>query len=223
MEWGDVARLRQGLYRFYAAGLLPPDDDRMESLEAGAALLDEMGIEQFAFAAQWWELLAVLEERETVAELRGEYVRLFASGTDGGLCPPMESFYVTSVESGGQATLVSMVEREYREMGLAMGSEARQAPDHAAVELEAMAMLAAEEAALWRSRESDAALARVLNRQRSFIGRRLAQWFPAFQRRVAVSSDGFYPALVGACGAFLYHDGQYVELLLRDILASEPA
>jgi len=43
-----LARLRQGLYRFIAAGLLPPDSERMTALASAIAVIETSTIDGFA-------------------------------------------------------------------------------------------------------------------------------------------------------------------------------
>jgi TorA maturation chaperone TorD len=210
----DTARLRQGLYRFFAGALLPPEGDRVETLVAAAAYLDGLGIEAFPFAGPWNTMLDAFEVRGAPPELSAEYIRLFASGLDGELCPPTESFYRANAEGGGLAAAVASVQRDYGEMGLNLISTS-EPPDHVTSELEAMAGLCAREVAFWDSDLPQQASA-TLGIERSFLRRHLAAWFPAFRARVERSGRlPFYTATVDAAHAYLTHEVDFIGWTLR--------
>ena len=215
-RWADTARLRQGLYRFFGGALLPPEGDRVESLLAAAAYLDDLGIEAFAFAGPWNAMLDAFEALPSSDELSTEYIRLFASGMDGELCPPTESFYRSAADGGGMATAVALVQRDYAEMGLSVVGTS-QPPDHGTSQLEAMAGLCGRELAAWTAEKPDRVLL-LLDAEQSFLRRHLAAWFPAFHARVEQSSRlPLYAATVGATHAFLVHEVDFLGWMRRGI------
>ena len=110
----DLVRLRQGLYRFFAVGLLPPDRLRLDELDGAAELLDALGVGSLAFARPWDVMRGELATRPQVAQLEPLYVQLFESGSDGALCPPIESFYVASPRHGGPAAVIADLEVEFQ-------------------------------------------------------------------------------------------------------------
>jgi len=101
----ELPRLRQGLYRFFAVAFLPPEAARIEQLAAAAQLLDDLGVDTLAFAPPWLEMRRLLDNGLEMQELATRYVRLFESGSDGALCPPVESFYVSSPREGGGSSV----------------------------------------------------------------------------------------------------------------------
>ncbi len=213
-SWVDVARLRQGLYRFFGGALLPPDASRRESLIAAAGYLDGLGIEAFAFSGAWDVLVGTLECLPSSRELSAEYTRLFASGMDGELCPPTESFYTGSAEGGDLATAVAAVQRDYAVLGLSV-VDASQPPDHATSELEAMAGLCSREVEDWESKQIEEVRVR-LGVEHGFLRRHLAAWFPAFRLRVERSHKlPFYSATVDATAAFLVHEVDFIAWMRR--------
>jgi len=211
-----LARLRQGLYRFFAAALLYPDETRLALLAEASRFLDREGLHAFSFYGPWAQLRKALEAlaNQTAANVAAEYVRLFIVSPDGALCPPQESFYLAGP---GPATglLLAQVELAYARMGIAPSADQQLLPDHASVELEAMAFLCAREAqARTEKAFGDVAKARV--DQRAFLEQHLGRWFPAFARRVmTVGTGGFYGLVVAAADAFVEHDRDLLSLLTQ--------
>ena len=147
-ELAEIARLRQGLYRFFGGALLAPRETWLESLTAAAGYLDGLGIEAYAFYPSWRALVDRIMDLEELSVLEAEYVRLFASGTDDALCPPTESYYRARAEGGGMARVMAELGHEYRALGIAVAGEG---PDHAVTELEVMSSLCASEAHAWET------------------------------------------------------------------------
>ena len=217
--WGDLAELRQGLYRFFGGALLLPDGERRDTLPEAAALLDSWGIDDFAFAGPWRELLDALSVAPPAQALEAEYLRLFMAGRDGALCPPSESQYVGAAGQAA-ASVVIELNREYAELGLAVAPQAPYAADHAATELEAMAALCHQEAHAWEEGTEGEAV-RTLRRQWRFLDRHLARWLPRFAEELRRRSPtGFYPVLVDAASAFVRHDRELVTVLAGARLAT---
>lgn len=214
MNWADVAQLRQGLYRFFGGAFLPPDTPRVDALLAAAGYLDDLEIEAFAYAGPWDTMLDAFEDLPPVETLSAEYIRLFASGMDGELCPPTESFYRNSAEGGGLAAAMAAVQREYGSLGLTPAT-ASVPPDHVTTELEAMAELCSREADHWQLPDPDL-VRTALRRQHAFLRRHLAAWFPAFRARVRnARALAFYETTVDAAHAFLLHDTDVIGSTLR--------
>jgi TorA maturation chaperone TorD len=195
---------------------LPPDSARLESIAAAGEYLDGADIDQYAFYGAW-RAFADAAETAQAEQLTAEYVRLFASGVSGALCPPTESYYRGGADGGKIATLLTQVEQIYGDLGLSSvgGSEA---PDHAATELEAMSVLCSREAAA-RESDSTGGAANALLAEARFLGTHLRVWFPEFRDRVA-NAPGvgrFYGTLIEAIYAFIVHDVDLVGLLRRRI------
>jgi len=216
--WAEAARLRQGLYRFFAATLLPPSSERLEMLAESVLLLNTLGIEEYAFAPAWNRVVQLMAAPPDLSELDTEYVRMFESGVDSALCPPNESFYTTSARTGGTATALSELSRLYRELGLTAGGVQSIQPDHVSTELEVMSALCAQEADLAERAEHHFA-GEVLNHEQAFLTAHLAGWFPMFAERVSAASPPFfYEATVVAADAFVRHDTEWVtELSSLDV------
>lgn len=209
-----LARLRQGLYRFIAAGLLPADRERITALASAMAVIERSGIDGFAFATWWRPLAAVLADPPSIDVLEADYVRLFETGMSEPPCPLVESAYLP-LPRGPGAFLVDL-DREYRRLGLAANPLVSLPVDHAVLQLEAMAVLCArEDEAIDRGEDAEAM--RVLGEERRFLERHLARWFPVMSRRGAmVAGNGFYGTLLTAARAFVRHDQELVATLAAD-------
>jgi len=208
-----LARLRQGLYRFIAAGLMPPDQERVAALASAIKVIDASTIDGFAFATWWRPLGAVLDGAPSVGDLEADYVRLFEAGVNKPPCPLVESAYL-SLPRGPGALLVD-VDREYRRFGLAVNPLVSLPADHAVLELEAMAALCAREDEAADRGDVDEAR-HVLGEEERFLERHLARWFPVMARRGAmVGGGGFYGTLLTAARAFVHHDRDLVATLAK--------
>lgn len=219
LPWAAIAATRQGVYRIFGRVLLPPEPGMAETLDAAADYLESKDLTQFAFYPYWLDFRGALAEAPEADELAVGYVRLFASGVDGALCPPTESWYKTEARFGGTAELVAALEADYHALGLAVVGTA-EPPDHAATQLEAMSALCAQEAAAWRTRQ-DPAAAEALGRQDRFLRAHLATWFGDFAARVrSVDSSGWYRAATDAVDAFIIQEVDLVRGLRRQLGAS---
>ena len=214
-EIGEVARLRQGLYRFFAGALAHPNAEHLCTLRAAAAMLDEFPISDFAYFGAWRQLCRAVSSPPGPRMLEVEYVRLFASGTDGALCPPIESFYVSHAEGGGIADAVSAIQRTYNDLGLSV--TAAESPDHITSELNAVSAMCGREVDAWVTDNAEDAV-RDLARQHLFLRTHLMAWFPQFRDRVrAAAPAGFYDGVVGSLQAFLVHDVDWTKALVARV------
>jgi TorA maturation chaperone TorD len=213
-DWAEMAQLRQGLYRFFGGGLLVPDRHRFEAILDAAGVLDGAGIEDFAFALPWRRFTDTLDTLPPLEDLDAEYIRLFVSGAGGGACPAVESEY-TARPGPGAALVAVELEAEYATLGLELAGSMAATADHAATELEAMAVLCHREAHAWEE-DALAAVVEVLRAEWSFLHQHLGRWLPLFAHRLRDHAPaGFYPALVDAADAFVQHDRELVASLAQ--------
>lgn len=209
-SWGELAALRQAVYRFFGGSLLLPDEARLEGMIAAAAALDAARVTDVMFPGPWEALLTALDDAPPVDRLESLYLGLFMTGTDGALCPPTESQHMAA---GGLATVIVRVERDLGELGLSSAPGLLYAPDHVATELEAMASLCHREAHAWEEGDTAAAV-RIARSEWSFLDRHLFRWLPRFARRLgATTPPGLYPAIADAAAAFVQHDHEFVSAL----------
>lgn len=218
-DWARIASTRQGLYRTFSRALLPPEEGMTATLAAAADYLETRDLMRFPFYREWTGFRAALDEAPSTKELATAYVRLFASGVNGALCPPTESWYKTDARGGGIGELVAAVERDYRALGFAPVRTA-EPPDHAATELELMSGLCAREAVAWHARQDHEA-AMVLEREERFLRSRLATWVGDFTARVeSADAGGWYHAVVVAADSYVVQDVDLVRALGRQLGAS---
>lgn len=219
-ELADTARLRQGLYRFCAGALLPPDQGRVAALRAAATLIDADEVEAFAFGPAWRAVRTEVARLPDIAALAAEHVRLFQATSGGALCPPVESFYLGEARQAAVATTAVDLEAIYRRHGLRFTAGQAHLPDEAAPQLELMAYLCGSEASA-RERGDAAAAALAVGAQAAFLEGHLARWFPRFADRVrSVGCSAFYRAVVEAGAAFIGHDRELAALLGREAVPS---
>jgi len=192
--------------------LSPPEGARIESLASAVEFLDTLSLERFPFYGSWRSFAEVVAQMPSPEELESEYVRLFASGVDGALCPPTESYYRGQAMGGRIAAVVAEVERTYRRLGIG-ATNGSESPDHAAVEFEAMSVLCRREADAHVSEAFDEVVAAVRSQDR-FLRGHLAIWIPQFHERVvkAPRVGPFYRTLNQAVHAFVVHDVDLVHL-----------
>jgi TorA maturation chaperone TorD len=187
-----------------------------DTLQAAADYLEAQDLTRFAFYPQWLSFRGALVAAPDDNQLATSYVRLFASGVDGALCPPTESWYKTDARTGESAELVAAVEADYRALGLAAVGTA-EPPDHAATQLEAMSALCGRESAAWRARQ-DPDAATILERQDRFLRTHLATWFGDFAARVRESDEnGWYRSVTEVVDAFVIQEVDLVRALRRQM------
>lgn len=214
----DIARTRQGLYRFLGGALSPPAAGTFETLAGAVGVLNDRDIDMFAFSPIWRRLGRHFPVDISGAGLDVDYVRLFATGMSGALSPPTESYYRVPAKGGGIAEFVADLQREFRSMGIAsVGLD--EAPDHIATELEVMAYLCDQEANAWEAGQVRLA-GDVLDLENRFLRRHLAVWVPLFRDRVHDANPSpFYLDLVDTVHSFVVHDNDYVPLMKRGMTA----
>jgi len=217
-ESGDIARTRQGLYRFFGGFLLPPRQDHFDLLAGAAEVLGDRDIDTFAFSPTWRRFVRHLPLEVEAARIEVDYVRLFASGMSGALAPPTESYYRVPAKGGGIAEYVAELQHEYSSMNIAIAG-LEEAPDHISTELEVMAHLCGSEADAW-SEEDLGAVSDALNLQSRFLHQHLTVWVPAFHQRViAANPPSFYGDLIDAVLGLVIHDKDHVHLV-RDWIST---
>lgn len=218
-DWAAVAATRQGLYRTFGRALLPPEAGLTDTLRGAADYLEQQDLARFVFYPHWLSFRSALSHAPVLDELATTYVRLFASGVSGALCPPTESWYKANARTGETAELVAALEADYRALGFAAVGTA-EPPDHAATQLEALSALCGQEAVAWRSR-NDPEAAAALERQDRFLRAHLATWFGDFAARVrGADPGGFYEAVAVVADAFIVQEADLVRALRREMGAA---
>jgi TorA maturation chaperone TorD len=209
----ELPRLRQGLYRFFAVAFLPPGEANIARLDPAAQVLQELGVDSLAFAQPWLDMRQTLSTRPSLEALHSEYVNLFESGSDGALCPAIESFYVASPRHGGPALVTADLEVEYQRLGTTVADGHHLDVDHICPQLDLMALLCAREVTAGESGDIQS-VTWWNHEQREFTDNHLSHWVPRFATRVReVAPKGLYRALVVALDAFIDHDRELLHVL----------
>lgn len=213
-EWAEEARTRQGLYRFLGAAMRPPEAERLALLASAAAFLNERDLDVYAFSRVWRIFGDALTADGPIEELEVEYVRLFGVGMTGTPAMPTESYYRVPSRDGGIADFISVLQREYRSMGLKPIGTA-ETPDHISTELEVMSYLCGIEAEAWEA-ERDSVAMDTLAMEARFLSGHLAVWVPVFSTRTRdADPNRFYGALLDLIHAFVVHEADFVRLIVK--------
>lgn len=211
-DWGQTAQLRQGLYRVLGSVFAAPSTVLFAQLREGASYLTGLGIDSFAFAGEWMKFYGELCDQDPT-DLVTEHMRLFGSGLDGAICPPIESFYLASGKGGDMGVAVSNIERDYRQLGYDPVSTSLP-PDHVTIEFELMSALCAREHEGWAVLDLGK-VKRTMSQEHRYLEGHLGRWFPEFRQRVRASSDSFYQVAVDATHAYLVHDADFLSASRR--------
>jgi TorA maturation chaperone TorD len=205
----DLARMRQGCYRVLASGFSRPSQVQAEQIQSGLGFLEDLGLGMFSFTSalrRWDQALA----DAAPTAVAGEYVRLFGSGMDGALCPPIESQQLGVNLVGDPARHAGRIEDLMRRAGIETQLDDRP-PDHLVVELELASSFCAAEA---EARAAGDSGREWLERQMELVAV-LAFWVPSFAVTVGERDrTGVYAALGEATAAFVLHENDLVRMLL---------
>jgi len=212
ITWSEIARMRQGLYRFLGEALLSPTPERFATLVAARHYLSGLELDRFGFSREWERMASHLNELPDLGRLESEHVRLFASGMSRSLSPAIESFYRAPHKGGALAEFVAALQREYHRLGIVTpGGE--ESPDHLSTECSVMSFLCRQEVEA-REEEDDRRLSEILEQESGFLRNHLAVWVPLFRDRVVAGRPhAFYRDLVDAVHAFVIHDDDLVRTL----------
>ena len=203
-----LARLRQGAARLLAAGLLTPTASRSERILDGVVVLEELGSRDFAFGTPIRDWVDALREADPSSVVT-EHVRLFGSGMDGALCPPMSSQYLGGNLHGDPARFAARIEGLMRKSGFSLNDPSLP-PDHLVVQLELLSALCKGEAA---AREVGVDVIECLGWQQDLVGG-LRRWVTTFAHDVTNRDrSGAYGPLAHAISAYVDHDHDLIRLI----------
>lgn len=211
-SWAEAALLRQGLYRFVGGALQPPVESTASTLRSAAAYLDDMGTAGYGFHREWSAVVAALNTLNGNG-MSADFVRLFASGSDFALCPPVESYYLGDAKGSATGEIGALVSQRARRLGLALVSTPTP-PDHIVTEMEIMSAICGREAAAWNADAGPEAVAK-LDDEEQFLTAHPVRWVPQFRARVReVGAEGFYRSVIDFAHAYVVHDVDYVRAAL---------
>ncbi len=209
MPLARLAQVRETSYRLVSQAFLYPDDSRLQGLDL---LTDEMGREEtslarFSFFGEWIRLLRSIKslaskERQAI---QNEFVSLFSASAGDVPCPPYESVYR---EPDGRPTgwILAEIEGNYATVGLALSPSFKEFPDHVSLQSEFLALLCERESQAWGDQDLKRGI-RILRKEKTFLERHLALWFPQFARRIRIADrSGVYAAIGAGAERFISHD-----------------
>ncbi len=214
MSLARLGRLREGVYRFAAAGFSYPASELVDVAAGTVPVLDDLGLFDYAFA------LPVIEAAEALVvadlhDLEGAYAALFEAGVGGAACSPHATAYVADARRGEVAEAQAELRATYRGFGFGDDIGGGDMVDHVATELEVMARLCHDETRR-RAENDDPAVA--VRRQHEFLTGSLEPWITMFCRRVCdADRHHAYTALAAALHALVEHDRELVPLLLAPV------
>ncbi|NTU89197.1 MAG: molecular chaperone TorD family protein [Actinobacteria bacterium] len=208
-ELAMQAKAESTILGFWAKGFSRPTVEHAEELRTGAFASDLRNLLSACSDPTIDSAVESLEEfsnelaqkdiEKARLTLEVDYNRLFV-GPSALLAPPYESFYKsTDLGEDGRGMLRGPAEREvkaeYLAHGLTMPIEFVEFPDHVAIELEYLSLLAAQEAEAWERDDREIAL-QLQEDQERFREEHLGGWFERFAQNVIDGAKTrFYPAL----------------------------
>jgi DMSO reductase family type II enzyme chaperone len=194
----DIAIRRAQVYRFLTDAFLYPSDNWPDNLPLLAAILHDLGLRIADF-----QLPARRASSRQLPDLQAEHRRAF--GLTGSLC--YETEFGLPHEFRQSQELADLA-GFYRAFGFNVGGRVRERPDHLAVELEFMHVLALKEA--FAHDKGIAEQAEVCaEAQRRYLQDHLGRWIAPFAESLARSAkNGLYVALARFAAAFVLADAE---------------
>lgn len=212
----DLARLRQGAYRFVSVLLLDPNEERLNAARDAARYLGRTYRQAsgLAFYESWHALVREVGALGPlqISDIQKAYCSLFVGSSARSPVPLHESPYLDPRGMAPGKVLVQ-VEAQYTAAGL-RSSPSVETPDHVATEMEFVSFLCGQETEAWRAGLLPKAK-EVLARQDRFLSQHLCQWLP--QQAAIVSArdgPGFYAKVTQAAHALVAHDADFVRAVL---------
>ncbi len=196
------ARARSAIYSLLSAAFVHPDEDLVPHLQEGlsrsatmlGSYIDGEG------SAVRDALASICSQDLSPHVLQTDYRHAFGH-TISQECPPYETEF-GSAHVFQQAQRLADIAGFYRAFGLEISDQAKERPDHIAVELEFMSFLTLKEAYALRHHGEEKALI-CRDAQRKFLDEHLGRWaspFAELLRRKVPS--GFYHHVATALDAF---------------------
>ncbi|MEE4261937.1 MAG: molecular chaperone TorD family protein [Desulfobacteraceae bacterium] len=149
---------------------------------------------------------------DSIEELKVEYARLFV-GPYTLLAPPYGSVYLEPGRRIMGNSTIDVVNR-YRQSGLVLAEDFKDAPDHIAAELEFMHFMILKAITATDLGDINSTITWLLNRQ-SFLVDHLGAWVSEFADKVAENAKTtFYRNLARATEAFVKDDYQKISSVL---------
>jgi len=201
--------IRSEIYRLLAHCYYPPD----ESLSGTIMDLDKkLGqVDLKTRQDMNWRGKKILKA-DSIEELKVEYARLFI-GPYSLLAPPYGSVYLESERRIMGNSTMDVINR-YRQSGLDVAQDFKDAPDHIAAELEFMHFMIFKEMEAANQGDVNGVLTALLDQQ-SFLDQHLGAWVQEFAGNVVDNAKtSFYRNLARATETFIKDDYQVISSVL---------
>ena len=219
----NIAVRNAQVYRILADALLYPRYNWLDNLTDLNRIFEECDLSKIDNYYHQWDL----------DSLQSEYSRVF--GLTGSLC--YETEYGLPHEFR-QAQELSDLNGFYQAFGFKAGGKVRERPDHIAVELEFMYLLALKEAdAIVNGTQTQVEIS--VDAQKNFLQAHLGSWIGLFSQAVNLNNgslahpdevngqialtfeDGLYSNLVASATAFVNHHARKLGVSLETVKLSE--
>jgi TorA maturation chaperone TorD len=199
-------KARCDAYKYLAACYYLPNGELTTMLKGLEHQLGVLGFEALSYATLMRNEFESLKDLE---ELKIDFARLFV-GPYSLLAPPYGSIYLERERKiMGNSTLYLL--ETYRNAGVDLSDNFRDAPDHIAAELEFMYFLVFKEVEALENSDIERTFG-FLEKQRAFLREHLGAWVFDFAESIEEKAeDDFYKNLARATKAFVKQELDYLE------------
>jgi TorA maturation chaperone TorD len=199
-------KARRDAYKYLAACYYLPNGELTTMLKGLEHQLGVLGFGALSYATLMRNEFESLKDLE---ELKIDFARLFV-GPYSLLAPPYGSIYLERERKiMGNSTLYLL--ETYRNAGVDLSDNFRDAPDHIAAELEFMYFLVFKEVEALENSDIERTFG-FLEKQRAFLRQHLGAWVFDFADSLEKNAEtGFYKSLAGATKAFMKEELDYLE------------
>ena len=198
--------IRFEIYKLLAECFYPPDD----TLSDKVIDLDEK-IRRVCSQNIRWNGKKIMRV-DSIQELKVDYARLFV-GPYTLLAPPYGSVYMEQERRIMGNSTMDVIKR-YRQSGLVVAEDFKDAPDHIAAELEFMHYLIYKEIEATNRSDANSTFTCLLNQQ-SFLKYHLGAWVSEFAGNIIDNAKtSYYRNLARVTDGFIKHDYQAISAVL---------
>ncbi|SJZ89467.1 TorD/DmsD family molecular chaperone [Selenihalanaerobacter shriftii] len=208
----SLQEARENTYKLLSTLFYLPEKDLFES-----QVLDNLVVSTEVISDDLMEYAISLQKEgekiSNIEDLKVEYSRLFVGPFDL-IAPPYGSIYLEKERKVMGDSTVDVLNK-YKEVGLKVADDFKDAPDHIIMELEFLYFLTFNQIEAINSSDFTSAL-QYLEIQREFLDNHLGVWISEFTKRVSNNANTeFYKSLVNITKNFIIKD---YEQLIGEII-----